>query len=295
MKTALTLTFTCLLVAFFRFNFKSQINVEQQEEAFWINKTFQSSNNQLLVAGDSRIYRGVSANVIIKTSGLNVKGYNLGYSSAGFSKQYLDFVISKFALSSKQKILLLGVTPHSLTAEAFRNDHFNQFYNLGRIEVFKKKYINKVLPYVTPVKPSQLLIKKNSYHQVYHRDGWIASNKLGVTHYNGYNSYKKTFSTYKVTSEEVSVFLNQVKEIKKQGIAVFAFRPPSSKIVRDLEDQISGFDEHYVKKSLKKMGVFWFDFNDKDYYSYDGSHLEEQSALKFSAELGKIIAKQYVN
>jgi len=114
----------------------------------------------------------------------------------------------------------------------------------------------------------------------------VASAKQNSSHIEGLASYKKTFSKYQVNPFNVEVFLEQVKVIVSKGVKVIAFRPPSSEVLRALEDEVSGFDETYVKQRLKATGVDWLDFDDADFESYDGSHLHYNSAIKLSKKIG---------
>lgn len=292
MKILISVFSALLLTTLVKVSLPSQIDSAAEINLFWLQKTFQSEDKNVIVAGDSRIYRGVSTEALITETALDLKGANLGYSSAGFSKEYLDFVVSKFDKDSAQKYLLLGVTPHSLTLEAFKNEHWHQFKDYSKAEVWKMKYLNPLLSAFSPVKPSEVwTANNNSYHQVYHKDGWIASNKESATPQDGYESYKKTFSKYKVSDVAVSSFLQSIAMLQGSGIKIVAFRPPSSTILRKLENQISGFDEAYMKTSLENLGVHWWHFEDDNYHAYDGSHLHYDSAKKFSQQLGERLSE----
>jgi len=287
MKIRLTLVLSVLLVVILGSFRAKKSNTPERIERFWVLKTFQNSDKQIVVAGDSRVYRGVSTQAILESSGAAGKSYNFGYSSAGLSKQYLDFVVSKLEVTSADKILIIGITPHSLTDEAFKNSHFNKYKKLTKIEVLKKRYITAASKYVSPIKPSSFFkVEKNNYFQEYHNDGWVASAKQNSSHSEGLASYKKTFSKYQVNPFNVEAFLEQVKVIASKGVKVIAFRPPSSEVLRALEDEVSGFDETYVKQRLKATGVDWLDFDDADFESYDGSHLHYNSAIKLSKKIG---------
>lgn len=268
----------------------AQNNSGQEIERFWIKKTHKNNSKNIIVCGDSRIYRGVSTEKLIASSGRKFTGINFGYSSAGYSEKYLDLALSKFDKDGEHKILILGITPHSLTKEACINEQLTGFLKMSNFEVNKKLYLYPVTEFFPARKPSEIKVTKNNYVQKFNADGWVASYKINANPEEALTSYKKTFSKYKVNSEVVNRFLVKIKEISsKKGITVIAFRPPTSVKMRRLEDEISGFDELYIRKQLKDMGVRWVTFNNSDYESYDGSHLHYKSAEKLSRQLGIIL------
>ena len=89
------------------------------DKFFWYKKTFAPNDQDILLVGDSRVYRGLSPAAmaaVLKGS----KILNFGYSSAGFEPFFLDAAVKKLSAKGK-RILVLGVTPHSLTAIAAQN------------------------------------------------------------------------------------------------------------------------------------------------------------------------------
>ena len=257
---------------------------KEQLDSFWSNKTHASNSFDILACGDSRIYRGVSSDVI-NPNRKNLAFLNLGYSSAGLSDDYLKFVLSKFKPRSKNKILIVGITPHSLTFEAFKNEGLKSQEKINYFNQFRFKYFSFLLKYVVPFKFSEILkFKKVNYVQRYESDGWVASTKIEQDSTFALNSYKKTFNKYGVHHKEMVSFLESINRIANSGIHVIAFRPPSTLQMEILEDSISGFDENFIKENLDSS-VIWMDFNNADFISYDGSHLTEKSAIKFSKKI----------
>ena len=66
------------------------------DKKFWYKKTFASNDNDIILVGDSRIYRGLSPaamNVLLKKN----KILNFGYSSAGFDPYFLDEAVKKLS------------------------------------------------------------------------------------------------------------------------------------------------------------------------------------------------------
>lgn len=292
-KILLSLLIGISLVLILRLVFFSGDHSIVSQKDFWMNKTFASSSYDILVAGDSRVYRGVSVAAMKNASDQPHEILNLGYSSAGFSKEYFDFVLSKFENKSNSKILFLGITPHSLTKKAFENEHLHESINITSEEVFKRKYLSKIYKLFAPVKMSALITKAKrkrvNYIQEYTSEGWVASDKVIRNENEALKSYHRTFSKYGVEDKEIQLFLDGVLSVLEQGITVVVFRPPTSVALRQLEDKMSGFDETSLKKELLEMGVKWIDFECSNFKTYDGSHLTKESALNLSTQLGNVL------
>ncbi len=258
--------------------------------AFWIKKTYSKTKYDIVVCGDSRVYRGISPIDIVSATNTSLTAVNIGYSSGGFSSDYLDFAISKLNPISNNKILILGVTPHSLTKEAFANKHLNSFLDLSELSVYKGLYLSSFSKYFTPRKiinitdsNSDNLLTKN------YPSGFVASSYDVIDSLEAIASYSKIFSKYQVEQDDVDDFLSNIEKIISNEITIIAFRPPSTTVMDSLENAISGFNETYIANKLDSLGVLYINFNSEDYLSYDGSHLHKQAAIKLSNNLGEII------
>lgn len=262
------------------------------QDSFWIEKTHGYTKFNIIVCGDSRIYRGFSITDLENRIEENLSGINIGYSSAGFSDEYLEFAISKLDKNTKNQILVLGITPHSLTHEAFKNTALKSIQSLSKVDIYKGLYLSPFFKHFLPYEPSEFLRENElNYIQKFKTGGWVASSYLVPDSSQALASYKNTFSKYQVSNNEVNSFLKKVEEITRNGINIIAFRPPSTYKMRILEDSISGFDEKFIKEELIKRNVIWLDIMDSDFESYDGSHLHYNSAKKLSGIVGDRINK----
>ena len=88
--------------------------------------------------------------------------------------------------------------------------------------------------------------------------------------------------------------INKLKQLVLSGINVIAFRVPTTEQMEILEDSISGYDENFVKNSLIQHSITYLDFQNSDFSSYDGSHLNEKSARKLSEQIGIKIKELYL-
>jgi hypothetical protein len=62
-----------------------------------------------------------------------------------------------------------------------------------------------------------------------------------------------------------------------------------------LEDSLSGFKENIIKSRIINNGGRWLDIEESLYSTYDGSHLDGESARLFSVHIAKKIKTQLLN
>lgn len=125
--------FVCVIFiagSFFLHSF-TEVNSAYEFNRFWIEKTHGVGDQKfdVLICGDSRVYRGVSSRVIAeKLTGYSV--FNLSYSSGSYSDFMLDYIEKHLKEGAMQPILILGITPYSLTPKAAMDEHIRT--ELGR-------------------------------------------------------------------------------------------------------------------------------------------------------------------
>ena len=293
-KYFILISTTIAIIVLFKLLLPGPTNNKEMESSFWSNKTHSTNDFDIIACGDSRIYRGISSD-ILRNIKLDLSFLNLGYSSAGLSNEYLDFVVSKFNPESKKNILIVGISPHSLTKEAKKNVALKSYLKLSCFEVFRYRYLSSFLKEFAPYKPLKLIKqKKNNYLQTYNEDGWVASDNIKPDSTRALKSYKKIFNEYKVSQNDMLLTINKLKQLALSGINVIAFRVPTTVQMERLEDSISGYDESFVKNSLIQHSINYLDFQNSDFASYDGSHLNEKSARKLSEQIGEKIKELYL-
>ncbi len=259
----------------------------------FISKTHTNKKYKIIIAGDSRVYRGISPEQIQKI--LKHSALNLGYSSAGFEKTLFNLINNKLDTTSYTKIIILGITPWSLTPEASKNEHLKQELNRKREEIISDKYFFKIKKSFTVLSPrliSKKYIKKSNilynYQEEFYPNGWIASWYIVPQPYKALPEYKKTFKKNTVSKKIILNLLNQIKKWTNNKIKVYGFFPPSSFDMEVLEDNYSGLNRKKFVADFINAGGNWLNVG-KDYTSYDGSHLEKKSAIKLSNKIAKLI------
>ena len=270
------------------------------EHAFWMNKTFPNQKHNIVVGGDSRTYRGISIDAIEEELTDDLIGINLGYASTGFNAEYLDFLVSNLPDDGK-KILVLALTPHSLTDEAVKNEKYLEYKDAGKFEQIKARYFTSLTKHFATFSPSNLIDQlRNSqpneaYYQEYTPKGWTKSYRLPEDSLTALSIYDNIFSKYQVNPKLVDTLYLKVEEYRKKGISIVAFRIPTYPELHELENKMSGFNEADIKNNLVLRGCTWIDLNPSEFHTYDGSHLHYKSAEHLTKCIGQTIQQLLID
>jgi hypothetical protein len=270
--------------AFFRPD--QEQNIVAIRKHFWIVKTHQSKKYDLIIYGDSRVYRGISPGPF-RDDFKNYDIYNFGYSSASFSTFMLNEMEKRFKPKSDKKIIVLGITPYSLTEAARKDKQYKEELNRKKEEIIESMYLNPVLPFKwksdqTDAKTN----KKYEYFEEYHDDGWVASWQVPPNENRAIDSYINNFKNNVQAESLVDSLMIKIKGWKQRNITVFGFRPPVPDKMKEVELS-SGFIEKDFVTRFRKAGGIWIDLDNKNYQTYDGSHLDKESAIKISGYISK--------
>ncbi|MBN2374808.1 MAG: hypothetical protein JXD22_00300 [Sedimentisphaerales bacterium] len=256
----------------------------------------------VVITGDSRVVFGVSGNVMREHLG-DLRIVNYGFYGCGYDEQYLRAIDEQFAPDSGQKMLVLGITPHSLTEKARRRNSFK--VEKQRFESRTTLQANAVRHprFFLPMKPSNFVrailgnqkgkanvrnAKVSNQPDKGVNDGWISSVQ-SINPVADVDNYRFNFFNNVVTENAVEKLLVWVRKWSSSGILVFGFRPPTSEAMVALEEQLSGFDESDFVERFEAAGGSWIEMDQYKYLSFDGSHLHRDGAIAFSHDLGEKI------
>lgn len=263
-------------------------------ELFWTRKTFAPAKYNMILMGDSRVYRALSPEIIeTKLPGLKV--LNFAYSNGGLNQVMFDAAEKKLARNSHPKIIVLGVSANSITDYSAGNQQYIQELTRPPEEVLERFYLNPVRYWFSSTSPEKLKqhfsAKTDSayYLNTYFMNGYVESEKFPVDTTAAISSYIDDFKNYKVDSAHLNVLYNQVRKWSENGITVVGFVPPVSQSMRILEDTLGLFDEAAIKAGFEKASGHWIDINPGSYETYDGSHLTIESARRLSGKMAASI------
>ncbi len=283
----MTLLIACLIKAVLP---KPYINKEMENE-FWIKKTHSKKKVNMVIGGDSRTYRGVSTKHLL-ASMQNINAVNLGYSDGGINSEYLEFLHERLTAKPELKVMLFGITPHTLLKKCSTNEHLKSIQSKTSSEIFSGMHYDQFLKYLPPYTPFELFDdSSNAYIIKYHQDGYAASDNYKGDFDYTYWVYWDTFSKEKVSDSLINVFIEDINKYQKEGIKIFAFEPPISEHMKEIERNHSGLAMPKFIERLQKNGVHWIHLDHSAFKSYDGSHIFHEDAERMSTYLGQEIKK----
>lgn len=251
-------------------------------DSFWANKINNENHYDAVLAGDSRVYRGIDPAVIHGKTGFSC--FNFGFSSAGLEPALLKQAAGLLDPNGK-KILLIGITPASFSEESLKNGHFTSLQKINSKDIYIRK---KIYPYLSDFNYYSLsdlkkIYRGELYFQTFGKNGFVYSNKIPVDSMEALQPYKDFLDGSRIDEHAVEVFYRMVSMFRENGIRCFAFRIPVASPLRKLEDAV--FDFKTFESGFVKAGGYWIDLPQCGFNSYDGSHLDGPSALRLSGVL----------
>jgi len=267
---------------------------------FWIMKAQNRSKYEILILGDSRSYRGLSPAEMSKALG-NSSIYNLAFSAGGLNHEIYDVASRMLNMGGKTRMIVLGVTPGSLMASTENNRQYREEHNRPRSAYLERVYIDERLQRFAPFDCERLLyavagrhFTRKRYVNRYMDDGWVGSGEYPEDPTEELTAYREVMARFQVKAALVQALFDQTRAWSSQGIRVFGFRPPTSQAMLDLENKMSGFDERKFIEGFEAAGGRWIPVEPAPYHSYDGSHLDEASAIRLSDYIAAQIARREV-
>lgn len=253
-----------------------------REKLFWILKTHSPELQDVIIVGDSRVYRGLSPEFM----GKNLPGYrifNFAYSAGSLDERMLSEAEKRLDANGR-KIIILGVTPLSLTPRSALDEQFLQENKKDKLEIAYIMHLGYLNDFFAPFTRLLKIAEPDYpvYHQEYHKDGWIASWMKPERPNEGLDSYAGAFTDNAVSAEIERNLVVRTADWVKRGFRVFAFRPPTCRDMTELENRLSGFREEEFVRNFTRAGGMWVPVSNKDYRSYDCSHIDKDSAIKLS-------------
>lgn len=293
-RFSLMLLFAIIGVLVIGFMRPEPISSPIQKDKFWATKVHAKEKYNVIIMGDSRVYRGIDPRSMSESlDGLKV--LNFGFSSGGHNPLIFKEVEKRLDHSTKRKAIVMALTPYSLTDKAQENGHFIQEKERDNNDILMRRYVKPALNFFDPIKPTDIIYAKDTikgYHEKFRRDGWVESKKIPFNNKAALKVYVKDFKGNRINPRVVEQILSQIKKWTSQGISVFAFRMPTTRAMESLENNLSGYVEEDLKAAFEKAGGHWLTYENKyGYQSYDGSHLDGEAAKEFSLVLGTELSK----
>lgn len=281
------------IVGFFR---PEPMNSKTSESFFWNNKVNDTKKYNFIISGDSRAYRGVSPDEV-ETIFKNFEAKNLGFSSGGFNEEIFKLINKYLDTKKSDNIVLICLTPFSLTNSAYESGHIKSLEKNRGFENWKINNLTKRLTFFDPIIPSEIAARYYGYgyYHKYYENGWIESEKHPKNRDIAPKLYAKEFANNNFSEKSFQVLLDNIYDLTNKNVKVFTLRMPVYHKLKALEDSLSGFNEEIVKSRIINNGGSWLNIQDSLYSTYDGSHLDGESAKLLSRDIAKKIKSQLVN
>jgi len=263
---------------------------------YWALKSKWHHCADMVFAGDSRVLIGLSPAELNK-SFENERIYNYGFGGTWFSEKYLDAVEKVLDPQSNNKTIILAITPHALTERFNDAGNFFETHRLSEQDKFMHIHFARIMYFFEPLSFKEALegliptVADSHTTRTYYKDGWISMHKEPIQAKREVKRYRGFYTKRIVIPENVSRVLKYVADWKNQGIKVVGFLFPTCKQMYELENKISGFNEKEFIRRFEEAGGNWINVDQTAYTSFDGSHLQQESAERFSNDFVKLFNK----
>ncbi|MFO7655221.1 MAG: hypothetical protein R6X25_15585 [Candidatus Krumholzibacteriia bacterium] len=270
------------------------------ESSFYIHKVHTAGSYDVVVLGDSRTLNAVAPAELAAVLG-DIRVFNFAYQSGGLNPEIYAAGERRLDPDSPRPTMVLGVSPLTLLAERANNTQYRLHRDKPRDEVLLKQHFPEVAQFFAPIEPGDIIGRlfnlrpKVMYYQEFHDDGWIAARLVPPDTARAMEPLAADLAGMKIDDQLVAALVAQTHQWHREGITVFAFRPPAQSWAKALEDSLLGFDEAALARAVQSAGGIWLEFSPAAYPTYDGSHLDHESARKFSRDLASKMARYYAN
>lgn len=261
---------------------------------FWANKMSWRGAADCVVAGDSSAGQGIVPATLSEQLG-GARVLNFAFDSGGYSEEYLLAIDEVLDHSSPSPIILLALTPYSLTPGAIRLNEFEHQRHLAAspLTVAFADSLDRLQPMQVDRVGQELAGRRTkgpARDRIWHADGWVQV-KRGAGNERMYaRHYHESFVDNKVSADVVRNVARHVADWSRKGVRVAVFRAPAASPIRAIENACSGFDEALIQRLLENAGAQWLEPGGQPYVTYDGRHLGAREAMRLTADLGMRIA-----
>lgn len=310
-RTAASVLVTCALLAVAALArphlFGGSLDTGREPERFWKDKILAQGPYRVIVAGDSRVYRGVAPEALARALDMPAdQVLNFGFSANAYNQRYIERIDQLFAATGR-RVLAVAITPGSLTPQSMAKNGYltweDRFGNLRHdwlarmqhrveaplLDIAESRWFAPITEDTVRrwLEPAS---ERRKVYQHFTATGWVASRgePIDLSFYHAW--FGKKFVDNQVSAEAVQRLLRWVTSARARGIEVVGLRMPMGASLRDIEDRASGMDWAAVIAGFQAAGGVWLEFDGDAYQTFDGSHLLADEARRFSADLGRMLA-----
>lgn len=244
-----------------------------------------------VLAGDSRTTYSLVPRAIEQHL-TGVRTLNFGFNLVAFTPEYLDAIEAILDPNTACPIIVLGITPHSLTPHAVRLSAYADSSRDASLRSPTRLTVSRAMDYLRPMRLDTLPRDLNPLSTAtpiltFHPDGWVAFAPARDSIAAEIHMYETAFAEGPVDPQLQQALLDRVSRWSEAGIRVYALRPPTSPAMLALEARLSGFDEEHFIRRFEAAGGLWIATPQTTYHCPDGSHLRFDAAWRFSTDVAQ--------
>jgi len=226
---------------------------------------------------------------------------NFGFSSAGLTPEYLEMAVAKLRARATPKVLVLGVTAHSLTEAAALNEHWKECRDmrLGMVAnrgvvrwAWADPFRERIAPPMARLQRATQASSVAVYEEAFEADGWVPTIQWPLRPQQALTAYRDQLSRHPVSPARLEELVGAVQRLVAAGVMVFAIRPPATAEMDQIEAEYGKFDEEQTRRVLAAAGARWLDVSRQGFTSYDGSHLDAASSDAWSDLVAGVLAQE---
>ncbi len=251
-------------------------------------------SSDVVLAGDSRVYRGLAPTEF--ASGSTV--LNFGFSSVRLDETYLKRAAS---LLRPKGTLIIGLSALSFTHS--KRDGFDEAVERAakrsgsdRVRamidsVLRERLRPVALGLVLGSDDDRAEATEEEYIERFFDDGFVGSDYMVRQPTRALGPYRESLERG-LTADPAMIddMVRGIAALEARGTRVVCLRMPSSPEMMSLEDAYAGVDWERLARELESVGAEWLRFDVSGFESYDGSHLTEESARELSRRIRRALA-----
>jgi hypothetical protein len=253
------------------------------DERAQLIKTLWRGTLDVVCAGDSRAHQGFApAAMRERLPGLAIG--NFGFPSCRFTPAYMAAVRATLKSAGARRAVVLGISAHALTRTE-EKDEFIQESTRPRHEVLARLAMGDFLEFFAPVDVGLFAgTGQPGFARERHADGWFATRVSSpVPH--SWPPDGPLYGGAKVDPRTVADMADAIRRFTAEGIRVVALRMPLPKKGAEREEREMGLDERALARAVEEAGGRWVPVDLPAHRTYDGSHLDRDSAWSFSRDV----------
>ncbi len=260
---------------------------------FWAMKVKWPAAFDVVLAGDSRTLTNLSpATMQQALPGRRIA--NFGFPRCAWDEPYLEAVDRLLDPSATRRVIVIGITPLSLTPLAKEANRFKEYGEKDNFELYQHLWAGEAFHYLRGFAWGHLLQSLGEDRRVVFSerfdDGWSGLTQQPYDPKASLEDYKETFDNNQVLADMQDALLQRVGTWNEAGVVVYGYRPPVPSWTLQMEEK-SGFDEGAFVQRFTQAGGRWLDLPFKENYkTSDGSHLVPESAITFSKLFAQTLA-----